>query len=266
MNDSFEYNSFEYNRGTTPLLISMPHNSSLIPASTAHNMTEDAQLSKDTDWFIDRLYDFAPSMGVHIIKPKYSRYYIDLNRDPTGKDLYPGADNTELCPTTDFCKQALYLEGKNPQQAEITKRIDTVWSPYHQSIKQTLDNIVRQHGYAILFDAHSIASKVPRFFKGSLPDFNFGNADGKSCSVSMIECIEKLSFQPWSSVINGRFKGGYITRENGDPDNDIHAIQLELSQATYLDETTLEWDVVKSETVKIQLQKLIQCLLDWKNN
>jgi N-formylglutamate deformylase len=260
MNDSFEYS-----RGTTPLIISMPHNSSLIPTSTAQNMTRDAKLSKDTDWFVDRLYDFAPSLGVHIIKPKYSRYYIDLNRDPTGKDLYPGADNTELCPTTDFFNKPLYREGKNPELSEITKRIDTVWLPYHQKLKQTLDEIVEQHGYAILFDAHSIRSQVPRFFKGSLPDFNFGNADGKSCSASMIESIEKLPFKPWSSVTNGRFKGGYITRDNGDPLNAIHAIQLELSQATYLDETTLEWDAVKTEKIKIQLQQIVPCLLDWKN-
>ncbi|MFT5451189.1 MAG: N-formylglutamate deformylase [Enterobacterales bacterium] len=257
--------SFEYSRGTTPLLISMPHNSSVIPAATAQHMTAEAQLSKDTDWFIDRLYDFAPSLGVHIIKPKYSRYYIDLNRDPSGKDLYPGADNTELCPTTDFFNQPLYLDGKNPQQAEITNRIDTAWLPYHQNLKKTLDKIVEQHGYAILFDAHSIRSEVPRFFKGSLPDFNFGNADGKSCSASLIESIESLSFEPWSRVTNGRFKGGYITRDNGDPDKGIHAIQLELSQATYLDETTLEWDAVKTDKVKVQLEELIQCLLNWKN-
>ena len=257
MSDSLEYCS-----GTQPLLISMPHNASEIPGEMASLITEEAKRSKDTDWYIDRLYDFAVDMGIHTLKPKWSRYYIDLNRDPDGKDLYPGADNTELCPTTGFNNKAIYLKGQQPDEQVIEERINLAWKPYHQCIKDKLAEIVSEHGYAILFDAHSIASHVPRFFEGQLPDFNFGTSAGKSCDGSLLTAIENLNFQSWSRVSNGRFKGGYITRHYGDPSNDIHAIQLELSQATYMNEATMEWDSAKAEKVTTQLQKIIQSLLN----
>lgn len=243
----------------------MPHNSSKIPISLAKRLNPEAQLSKDTDWFIDKLYDFAHDLGVHTLTPAFSRYYIDLNRDPSGRDLYPGADNTELCPTTNFNNQELYLDGLLPDETEIEKRLETAWHPYHQYIAKVLGEMVDEHGYALLFDAHSIASEVPRFFEGKLLDFNFGNAGGKSCSTSIFESIGKINFLPFSAIYNGRFKGGYITRCYGDPANNIQALQLELSQATYLDEKTLEWDPVKAVKVKIHLQKIIQSLLDWKH-
>ncbi|MCP3673839.1 MAG: N-formylglutamate deformylase, partial [Gammaproteobacteria bacterium] len=225
--------------------------------------TEDAKQSKDTDWFLDRLYDFAADFGIHILKPKWSRYYIDLNRDPDGKDLYPGADNTELCTTTGFDSSAIYLTGMQPTKQQICERVNRAWKPYHHCIKDTLAEIVSEHGYAILFEAHSIASHVPRFFEGQLTDFNFGTSAGKSCDSSLLAAIENLDFQSWSRVSNGRFKGGYITRQYGEPENNVHAIQLELSQATYMDESTMSWNAAKAEKVKIQLQMIIKVLLDW---
>jgi len=259
-------NSFTYHKGTKPILISMPHNASLIPDTVARTMTTEARRSKDTDWFVDKLYDFSAELGVHRLQPKWSRYYIDLNRDPCGKDLYPGADNTELCPTTDFARQSLYLDGMLPEQQEIQLRTEKAWLPYHQCIKSVLQQMVVEHGYAILFDAHSIRSVVPRFFDGQLNDFNFGTAAGLSCVPSLLKSLESLNYQPWNQVSNGRFKGGYITRHYGDPESNIHAIQLELSQATYLNEDNLTWDCEKADKVKIKLQNIIQTLLDWKNN
>jgi len=255
-------NSFQYNEGTKPLLISMPHNASLIPEAVACGMTKEAQQSKDTDWFMDRLYDFAPTLGVHTLKPSWSRFYIDLNRDPKGANLYPGADSTELCPTSDFANQALYLDGNSPNQDEIEQRTAKAWQPYHQCIETVLQKMVADHGYAILFDAHSIRSRVPRFFDGQLPDFNFGTADGKSCDDAHLKAVQQLDFDDWSKVSNGRFKGGYITRHYGRPDLNIHAIQLEMSQAIYLDEANLSWDEQKAAPVKVQLQRIIQALLD----
>jgi len=256
--------SFEYQRGNKPLLISMPHNSSEIPPEVALKMTTYAQKSKDSDWFLDRLYDFAHDLGVHSIKPKWSRNYIDLNRNPSGEALYPGSSNTELCPLTDFDEQPIYLPGQQPEQNEIEQRINLAWKPYHHCIEMLIAAMVAEHGYAILFDAHSIRSKVPRFFDAQLPDFNFGNAAGKSCDNSLLTKLEELNYQPWSQVSNGRFKGGYITRNYGDPANNVHALQLELSQATYMDEERLEWHPIKADKVKIQLQAIIQSLLDWK--
>ena len=149
-------------------------------------------------------------------------------------------------------------------KAEIEKRVELAWNPYHQCIEKVLNDMVAEHGYAMLFDAHSIASEVPRFFQGKLLDFNFGNSGGVSCSPSIFESFGDINFQPWSVIYNGRFKGGYITRCYGDPENNVQAIQLELSQATYLDETNLEWDPAKADKVKVQLQIIIQSLLDWK--
>jgi len=256
--------SYKYQQGTKPLLISMPHNSSDIPADVALTMTQDAQQSKDTDWFVDRLYDFAKELGVHILEPQWSRYYIDLNRDPAGKNLYPGADNTELCPITGFDNKDIYLSGMEPDEKQIKERITNAWLPYHLCIKDVVAEMVAIHGYAILFDAHSIRSVVPRFFEGQLPDFNFGTRAGESCDGSLLTAIEQLNFQPWSRVSNGRFKGGYITRQYGEPDNNVHAIQLELSQATYLNEIDMSWNSEKANSVKSQLLKIIKTLLQWK--
>ena len=259
MDDSFHYKS-----GNKPLLISMPHNASLIPEDVISMMTGEGRSSSDTDWFVERLYDFAGDLGVHTVKPEWSRYYIDLNRDPSGNELYRGADNTELCPTSDFASKPIYLPGSEPEQQQVEHRLEQAWKPYHQCIEDTLSDMVQEFGYAILFDAHSIRSQVPRFFEGHLPDFNYGNREGKSCSESLLHCIESLDYRPWSKVINGRFKGGYITSHYGDPDNGIHAIQLELSQVTYLDETDMSWDDLKANKVKFQLQMVIETLLEWR--
>lgn len=255
--------SFNYSKGTRPLLISMPHNSADIPPELKNRLTREGKKSLDTDWFIDELYDFAPELGTHIIKPVWSRLYIDLNRDPQGKDLYPGSNSTELCPTTDFSGKPIYLAGMEPNPTEINQRLNHVWKPYHQCIKNTLSAMVAEHGYAILFDAHSIRSRVPRFFEGQLPDFNFGSNDGKSCAAAMLTTLEMLEYPHWTRISNGRFKGGYITRNYGKPGNKIHAIQLELSQASYMDEDSLRWNPAKATGLKQQLKQIIQALLKW---
>jgi N-formylglutamate deformylase len=257
-------NTVEYIKGSMPLLISMPHNSSLIPDKVSNRFTVKAKGSIDTDWFVDRLYDFSADLGVHIIKPKWSRYYIDLNRDPSGADLYVGADNTELCPTTDFANNDLYLNQSAPTKEEIEQRITDAWHPYHKKLNNVLEQMVKDHGFAVLFDAHSIKSQVPRFFKGKLPDFNFGTASNKSCAASLMSNIESLDYLQWSTISNGRFKGGYITRAYGRPEDNIHAIQLELSQATYMDEETLTWDNKKADLVKLQLKAIIEAILNWR--
>jgi len=253
-------------KGTVPLLISMPHNGQLIPADIAKNMTDKAKAVHDTDWYKDKLYDFATALGAYILIPNYSRYVIDLNRDPQGVDLYPGANSTELCPTTAFDLSPLYIEGEAPSQNEIADRITKYWQPYHQAIKTTLAEIKQQHGRAVLLEAHSILSTVPRFFEGQLPDFNFGTASGASCAERLLNQITALDFSPYSMVTNGRFKGGYITRAYGDPANNIDAVQLELSQRTYLDETSFEYIDDIAEQVKPKLKSLVQLLISYAQN
>jgi len=248
-------------KGTVPLLISMPHNGEEIPADIAKTMTEKALKVEDTDWYKDKLYDFAIALGAYIIMPKNSRYVIDLNRDPDGVDLYPGANSTELCPTTAFDLSPLYLEGQQPDQQEITRRIEMYWQPYHQALESTLTEIKAEFGGAVLLEAHSILSKVPRFFEGQLPDFNFGTSSGKTCAPELIEAVEQVDYAPYSQVSNGRFKGGYITREYGHPEQNIHAVQLELSQRTYLNESTFAYDSEKADQVKLKLKALVNTLI-----
>jgi N-formylglutamate deformylase len=253
--------SYTLIKGSVPLLISMPHNGQDIPSSIANTMTEKAKLVADTDWYQDKLYDFAVELGTYILIPKYNRYVIDLNRDPKGVNLYPGANSTELCPTTAFDQSALYLPENMPSEDEIQQRITRYWQPYHQAIITTLADIKQQFNGAVLLEAHSILSHVPRFFDGQLPDFNFGTANVASCAIELITAVENIDFTPYSKVSNGRFKGGFITRCYGQPEQNIHALQLELSQRTYMNEPSNEYNEVLAEQVKIKLKALVQCLI-----
>lgn len=255
--------SFELIQGSQPLLISMPHNGQAIPDDVAATMKPFALKAEDTDWYIDKLYDFAQSLGAWLIMPKYSRYVIDLNRRPDNENLYPGANSTELCPSSSFALQPLYQNEQPVEQQEVERRLSLYWQPYHQALQQALADIKQQHGCAVLLEAHSILSEVPRFFEGKLPDFNLGTADGNSCSAELAQRLVALDVAPYSKVINGRFKGGYITRAYGNPAQQIEAVQLELSQATYMQEPTDQYAEQKAAQVKPKLQQLVQELINY---
>jgi len=255
--------SYTLIKGRIPLLISMPHNGEQIPPDIAINMTELAKKVPDTDWHKDKLYDFAKALGAYIIMPTYSRYVIDLNRDPNGIELYPGANSTELCPTTAFDLSPLYKDDMQPNSIEIEQRIEHYWQPYHDAISATINAMKNEFGTAVLLEAHSILSHVPRFFEGQLPDFNFGTANGKSCSAQLIADINQLDFAPYSKITNGRFKGGFITRQYGSPKENVHAVQLELSQNTYMNEPSPAYDEQLASQVKPKLKKLVKCLIDF---
>lgn len=255
--------TYSLSTGNIGILISMPHNGQQIPKDIADTMTQNGKNVVDTDWYMDKLYDFALAMGIYTLSPKYSRYVIDLNRNPSGEILYAGANNTELCPTTAFDLSPLYLKNQQPTSQEIANRVEHYWQPYHQALTNTLVQLKQQYGRVVLLDAHSILSQVPRFFEGKLPDFNFGTADGTSCDKLLTDSIQHIDFSPYTSVCNGRFKGGYITRAYGDPENNIHAIQLELSQHTYMDEPSDHYNEQKAEQVKEQLKRFVECLADF---
>ena len=255
---------FDFHQGSSPLLVSMPHVGIEVPESIRADMTEPALRLPDTDWDVHQLYDFLPAMGVSTLRANYSRYVVDLNRAPSGESLYPGQKVTEICPTTLFNGDAVYRAGFDLDSEEVSLRVDRYWQPYHQQIAQELERIRNQFGYAILWDAHSIRSEVPVLFDGALPDFNWGSADGTSCddglSVALLEAVQ--SMKSYSAVINGRFKGGFITRNFGDPAKGIHAIQLELSQATYMsDESLFQFDAGKAANLKSLLKDLIELVL-----
>jgi len=248
-------------KGATPLLISMPHIGEYIPSNIASLMSSEALYIKDTDWYIDKLYDFAHEMGASTIKPINNRYVIDLNRGVDGINLYPGADSTELCPSSTFNRASIYLDASKVSEEEVNRRVARYWQPYHDEIQNTLAEIKKKFGFAIILDAHSILSEVPRFFDGKLPDFNWGTANGSSCSEEVFECIKKLDMSPYSVVCNDRFKGGYITRKYGDPKNNIHAIQLELSQRTYMNEGDLSFNDKLAIQVKPLLKNVVDALI-----
>lgn len=257
---------FEFVEGSRPILISMPHNGVQLPQEMLPLMTESAKALIDTDWYLDQLYQFAVDNGCYLINPKFSRYLIDLNRPQDDQNLYPGQDTTELCPTTQFDKQPIYRAGKEPTGRDIRQRVEKYWLPYHAKLQTTLTQLKNKFGTALLFEAHSIKSVVPRFFEGQLPDFNFGDYNHNSCSIKLIEQITKWCPQGYSKVVNGRFKGGYITRAYGLPEQNIHSIQLELSQATYMDEDALDYDHAKVERVQLRLKEMFEVFYQFIEN
>ena len=258
---------YEFTRGTIPLVMSIPHVGEYIPPRTEARMTSAAAERSDTDWHLDRLYKDAATLGLHVLKATHSRYVIDLNRSPDNVSLYPGQNVTELVPTSTFAETPLYPAGQEPDDAEITQRLEIYWQPYHSQLQKTLAALKNEHGYAILFDCHSIKSTVPRFFDGQLPDFNLGTAAGESCAPELrAKLSEALSRDDrYTLAVDGRFKGGYITRQYGNPDDDIHAFQLELSTATYMDEEpTVAWREDFANEVRPSLIGMLEVAADWQ--
>jgi N-formylglutamate deformylase len=240
-----------------PIILSMPHTGEAIPADIAQSMTSDALLVEDTDWKMHWLYDFADTLNITIIQPHYSRYVIDLNRDPSGTSLYPGADTTELCPSTTFKKQPIYKTGSQVSADEEERRIAKYWKPYHMALQNEIARVSNIHPSILLFEAHSIASIVPRFFEGQLPDFNWGTNDGATAHQSISNVLDDIDYGQYTTIKNGRFKGGFITRNYANKNQGINTLQLELSQATYMDESSLQYNHKKAEHVKTVLRNIL---------
>jgi len=257
---------FRFEPGTTPLLVSAPHAGTHIPESLAELMSPQALEVPDTDWHIDRLYDFARELGAGMLVATHSRYVVDLNRDPQGKSLYPGADNTEVCPTSRFDKAPVYRDGKAPDAAETARRVERYWRPYHDVLDAELRRLRQQHGIALLFDAHSILSRVPRFFEGRLPDLNLGTGGGASADPALIGLLAGVvrGAEGLTHAVDGRFKGGHITRHFGRPAESVHAVQLEMAQCIYMDEAP-PWTYREDLAGRIRpvLRRLLDTMLAW---
>ena len=252
-------------RDESPLLVSFPHSGTNIPQSIALTMSGVGRSVPDTDWFLPRLYDFDPVDRASQIRANFSRYVIDPNRPPDGANLYPGRPTPEICPRLTFDGREIYLPHTDVTSEEIQCRKRDYWQPYHDQLRHGLDQILARRGLAVLFDAHSIASRVPRLFEGKLPDINIGTFNSHSCTkeleAAICRCLE--SQNEFSFVINGRFVGGYITRSYGDPENHIHAVQLELSQATYMDETGASWDDERAARIQPCLKRVLETIDQW---
>lgn len=226
---------FDLTCGTVPLVVSMPHSGTDLPEDIAARMTDAARALPDTDWFVPELYGFLRDLGCSRIVARTSRYVVDLNRPADGGALYAGQRETEVCPTSTFGDAPVYREGCAPDEEEVAARIERYWRPYHAALAEELARVHARHGYALLWDAHSIAGRVPRFFDGDLPVLNIGTRDGESCAAGIGEgLLAAAGSFPVSCVLNGRFRGGYITRHYGNPAGGVHAVQLEISQAGYM--------------------------------
>ncbi len=256
--------SVSLHQGSAPLLVSMPHIATRIPPELHGDFVPAALAVQDTDWHLDLLYHFLEPLGASVLKPSVSRYVIDLNRPPDDTPMYPGAANTELCPTKFFTGQTLYKDGCAPNAAAIAARREQYWHPYHHALAQELARIKSIHGYAILWDAHSIRSQLPWLFDGKLPDLNIGTANGEAAHPSITAAVAQVcaAQSTYTHVVNGRFKGGYITRHYGKPAHNVHAIQLEKCWSTYIiEQAPYTYDARIAAPLQPLLKRMIEAAM-----
>ncbi len=223
--------------GDAPLVVSFPHTGTEIPEKIESHLVSPWLARKDTDFWVDVLYDFAHELGATTIRTALSRTVIDVNRDPSGASLYPGQTTTGLCPMETFDGEPLYKSGSEPGPAELLRRRAEYFDPYHQVLAFELERKRADFGCVVLYDAHSIRSRMPRLFEGELALFNIGTNNGTSCDPALTAAIEKIcDASGYSRVTNGRFRGGWITRRCGNPAVGIHSVQMELAMRGYLQE------------------------------
>ncbi|HET7930596.1 MAG TPA: N-formylglutamate deformylase [Rhodanobacteraceae bacterium] len=256
---------FTLTEGVAPLLVSLPHDGTALPESMAARATDAARRVPDTDWHVGILYAFARELGASVIAPRWSRYVADLNRDPAGHALYPGRSETALVPVKTFAGAPIYSAGDEPGAQEVALRRELYWQPYHDALQAELARMRAQHPRVVLWDGHSIRSRVPMFFDGQLPDFNLGTAGGSSCSRTLQDRLEAVLREragggdsAYSHVVNGRFKGGYITRHYGRPADGVDAVQLELAQYTYMDEDSFDYLPERAAPVQAIIRALLE--------
>jgi formiminoglutamase len=253
-------------RGDGPVVLGMPHTGTHVPDDIADGLNDNGRILADTDWHVDRLYDgLLP--GATVVRARFHRYVIDANRDPSGKSLYPGQNTTGLCPLTDFDNRPIWCDGREPDAAETARRLRDFHTPYHAALAAELDRVRARHRVVVLYDCHSIRSVVPHLFDGTLPDFNIGDNDGTTCAPEVTELVTAIcsSADGYSSVVNGRFKGGWTTRHYGRPDQGMHAIQMELAQSTHLatEKAPFAYDETRAGRLRTPLKSILAALEGW---
>ncbi|HVF62806.1 MAG TPA: N-formylglutamate deformylase [Casimicrobiaceae bacterium] len=257
---------FTLEQGTSAVLVSVPHAGTFIPPELAGRFVPRALASEDSDRHLDRLYRFARDIGAGLITSRFSRYVIDLNRPPDNTPMYAGSNNTELVPTRFFTGEPLYRAGQLPDANEIAQRRDRYWRPYHVALKDELERLEAEHGHAIVFDGHSIRSELPWLFEGRLPDLNLGTASGTSCAPSLRTALSRIldAQRDFTHVVDGRFKGGYITRHYGRPAQRFHAVQLEMGFVCYMDDDPpFALDDSRCARLVPTLRRLVETMVRW---
>lgn len=261
---------FTLHRGSQPLLVSVPHVGTQIPDDIAATLQPRALATEDADWHLERLYAFAIELGASMIVPRCARYVVDLNRPPENTPMYPGANNTELVPTRFFTGEPLYRDGLAPDAAEVERRVAEYWHPYHDALRGELERLRAVHGRAVLFDGHSIQAELPWLFEGRLPDLSLGTDAGSSCAPALRDRLAAVlaAQQRFSHVVDGRFKGGFITRHYGRPDEGWHAVQMEMCWHCYMRPLPPQaagqaYDEARAAEVQPLLRRLAQAMIDW---
>ncbi len=261
-------------RGAAPLILTFPHTGTVIPAALESRLESPWLSRKDADWWVHKLYgDLARALGATTVRTTLSRTVIDVNRDPDGKSLYPGQATTDLCPLTTFDGERLYRENLEPDTLEIAARRERYFEPYHAALAAEIERLRTSHECIVLYDAHSIRSKIPRLFDGALPHLYIGSYDGASCDVTLTRSVECASNgTQFSRVTNGRFRGGWTTRHYGQPSHGVHALQMELACRGYLDEPDgavepsnwpPDYDSARSGPLRETLGKVLQACVDF---
>jgi N-formylglutamate deformylase len=256
----------EVTRGDSPLILGLPHTGTDVPADCAERLNDTGRALADTDWHIEKLYAGLVE-GATLVRTPIHRYVIDVNRAPSDESLYPGQNTTGLCPVTDFDGRAIYLAGRAPDATEIARRTAAYHAPYHGALAAEIARIKALHGFAILYDCHSIRSNIPFLFEGTLPDFNIGTNSGATCDPAIEAMVHTRAraAKGYSSVLNGRFKGGWTTRHYGRPSGGIHAIQMELAQSTHISQTP-PWaiDRPRFDGMRAHLRAILTDLQNWR--
>lgn len=250
----------ETRQGTSPIILGFPHTGTDVPPDIWDRLNDNGKLLADTDWHIHNLYDGLLD-GVTTVRATFHRYVIDANRDPSGTSLYPGQNTTGLVPETDFDGLSIWKEGAAPDEADITERLRDFHAPYHAALAAEIERVKAIHGVAILYDCHSIRSHIPFLFEGKLPDFNIGTDMGKTCAVEFERVTAEIAGYAagYTSIVNGRFKGGWTTRHYGQPANGVHAIQMELAQSAYLEteQVPFAYDEEKATALRTHLKTIL---------
>lgn len=262
----------QIHRGDVPLIVSFPHTGTELPDALAAQFVSPWLARRDADWWVHELYAFAQQMGATTVRTAVSRSVIDVNRDPSGTSLYPGQNTTGLCPLTTFDNQPLYRDGHGPDEAEIARRRDTWFAPYHDALAAEIARLRAQHGTVVVYDAHSIRSHIPHLFDGQLPQFNLGTNGDTTCDNALTDVVDNLcAMSGMSHVRNGRFKGGYITRHYSDIPGGVHTLQMELACRGYMHEPEAvdehSWptplDPDHAAPLRATLQQVLDACLDF---
>lgn len=254
---------YTIHRGTSPVILAFPHTGTWVPDNIYYRLNDEGQRLRDTDWQIDRLYaGILPDAST--VRATFHRYVIDANRDPSGQSLYPGQNTTGLVPLTDFDNQPIWRPGEEPTSEEIAGRLEGFHAPYHAALRKEIDRVRGDYGIAVVYDCHSIRSRCPFLFDGLLPDFNIGTDNGNTCAPEIEQAVDDICARAegYTSVLNGRFRGGWTTRHYGKPETGVHAIQMELAQVSHLtaEEAPFALDYDKARRLRLVLADILQTI------